>query len=260
MSTEGFGRLFRVVAIFGLTMGMILPSAGPAAPAGTTVNVRATFAGTQDGIMSKIVGGPYSGRTTSGILQIGRKYGALDLRFDPGSTPLIMSLDEAVNPGQCPADRPLPGSPFSISNLSIFTYKEVFLSGSCSATEPAAGYGISSAYLNLLGMVDAQMSLIQIHVRFEVAGYPDYFVMRPNKTDIIEAEFVGIVAVTATDLNPGFPGVDHWEFSPLACPVLPVFDRGEANIYQTYPVGRKTSGSCSQGDFVVPFLLVLDRI
>lgn len=255
-----FKRILWGFTVLTLALWLILPEAGHAASGGTAVNVQATFAGAYGGKVSKIAGGPYSGKTTGGILQIGKKFGALDLRFSPGSTLLTMSLDQEISPGTCPPQRPLPDSPFSIANLSVFTYKEAFLAEPCSWGVPISGYGTSSASLDLLGMADAQTAYVQIHVRFEVTGFPDYFVMRPNKTDVIESEFVGIVKVTARDLNTAYPGVDHWEFAPLDCPLMPVLQNDEANIYQTYPTGKRTSGSCSQGDYAVPFLLVLDRI
>jgi len=261
-NTLGMGVLNRIVnfAFLALVICLVLPEAGPAAPGTTSFNVRATFAGAYGGKVSKIVGGPYTGKTTGGILSIGKKFGTLDLRFSPGSTPLTMSLDEEVDPGTCLADRPLPDSPLSVASLSVFTYKEAFLAEPCSEDVSVSGYDNSPASLNLLGMTDAQTAYVQIHLRFEVTGFPDYFVMRPNKTDVVEPEFVGIVKVTATDLNPSYVGVDHWEFTPMACPLWPVLQGDETNIYQTYPTGKRTSGSCSQGDYRVPFLLVLDRI
>ncbi len=255
-----FKKLLWCSAFLALALWLILPEAETAAAGGTSMNVQATFAGGYGTKVSKIIGGPYTGRNTGGILQIGRKFGTLDLRFNPGSSPLMMSLDENIGPGTCPPERALPDSPFSISNLSVFSYKEAFLADPCFEGQPASGYGTSTAYLNLLGMGHGQSSYIQVHVRFEVTGFPDYFVMRHNKTDVIESEFVGIVKVTALDLSNSFPGVDHWEFTPMACPLSPVLLGDEANIYQTYPVGKRNSGSCSHGNFLIPFLLVLDRI
>jgi hypothetical protein len=255
-----FKKLLWGSAFLALALWLILPEAGPAAAGGLSVNVQATFAGAYDVKVSKIIGGPYTGRNTGGILQIGKKFGTLDLRFNPGSSPLMMSLDENIDPGTCPPERNLPDSPFGIYNLSIFSYKEAFLAEPCFEGQPALGYGTSAAYLNLLGMGHGQSSYIQVHVRFEVIGFPNYFVIRHNKTDVIESEFVGIVKVTASDLSGNFPGVDHWEFTPMACPLSPVLLGDEANIYQTYPAGKRNSSSCSHGNFLIPFLLVLDRI
>jgi hypothetical protein len=236
-------------------LGVISSVARPAGGGGGSINLQATF---ESGY--KIVGGPYTGKSTGGILQIGSKFGALDLRFYPGKNPLTMWLDQMIDPGNCPQQVPAPLSPFNIYNLSVFTYKEALLDGPCSGGNSVSGYSTSEDYLNLLSMGDAETLYIQIHIRFEVTGFPNYFVMRPNKTDAIESEFVGIVAVTARDLKANFPGVDHWEFMPMACPISPVAIVDEANINQTYPLGRKNNGSCSHGNYVVPFLLVIDRI
>lgn len=243
-----------------IALSVIASSASTTPAASTGFNLKAVFSEMYGGKISKIIGGPYTGKSTGGILQIGRKHGTLDLRFSPGSSPLLMGLDQMITQGNCAGIVALPASPFNISSFSAFTYKEAYLEGLCSDEMPISGYGTSEDDLNLLGMVAGETRYIQIHIRFEVAGFPDYFVMRPNKTDAIESQFVGIVAVTGSDLSAGFPGVDHWEFRPLACPIDPVQLADEANINQTYPVGRRVSGSCSHGNFVVPFLLVLDRI
>jgi len=248
-------------ALVAICIIWIASSPARTAPAvGTGVNVKAIFAEMSDGGISKIIGGPYTGKSTGGTLQIGRKHGTLDLRFSPGSFLLSMWLDQMITPGNCASTVAVPASPFNISSFSAFTYKEAYLEDLCSDGMPISGYSTSDDDLNLLGMGANETRYIQIHIRFEVVGFPDYFVMRPNKMDAIEPEFVGIVAVTASDLSAGFPGVDHWEFKPLACPISPVELAAEANINQTYPLGRRSSGSCSHGNFVVPFLLVLDRI
>jgi len=249
-----WGSLFAVLALW-----VISAAARPAGPGGNSVNVKATFESIYDGKAAKIVGGPFTGKSTGGILDIGRKFGMLDLRFYPGKNPLTMWLDQMISPGNCQQQVPMPGSPFSIYNLSVFTYREALLDSPCSGGNPIPGYSTTEEYLNLLGMAAEETLYVQIHIRFEVTGFPHYFVMRPNKTDAIESQFVGIVSVTARDLNVNFPGVDHWEFKPMACPISPVELVDEANINHTYPVGRN-NGSCSHGNYVVPFLLVIDRI
>lgn len=255
VKTKGFvwGSLFAALAL-----GVISALAGPAGAGGGSINVKAAFESIYEGKAAKIVGGPFTGKSTGGTLQIGRKFGTLDLRFNPGKSPLTMWLDLMIDPGNCPQQVPMPGSPFNIYNLSVFTYKEAILDGPCDGGAPI-GYSTSEGYLNLLGMADGETLFVQIHIRFEVTGFPYYFVMRPNKTDAIESEFVGIVSVTASDLNANFPGVDRWEFKPLACPVSPVAIVDEANVNHTYPIGRN-NGSCSHGNYVVPFQLVIERM
>lgn len=249
-----WGSLLAILALV-----MISALARPVGAGGNSVNVKATFESIYDGKAAKIVGGPYTGKSTGGILQIGRKFGTVDLRFYPGKSPLTMWLDQMISPGNCQQQVPMPGSPFNIYNLSVFTYKEALLNEPCSDGTPISGYSTTEDNLNLLEMANAETLYIQIHVRFEVTGFPHYFVMRPNKTDAIESEFVGIVSVTASDLNVNYPGVDRWEFKPMACPISPVEIADEANINHTYPIG-KNNGSCSHGNYIVPFLLVIDRI
>jgi len=261
MKTEPRLRwLFGAALVSALAFWAIVPEAGLSAPGGSSVNVRATFAGFFNNIEAKIVGGPYTAASTGGFIAIGKKFGSLDLRFYPGADVLTMWLDENITPGTCPASVVLPASPFSIDNLSFFTYKEVFLDGSCFPGQAVPGCTTSEGYLNLLSMRDAQVTYVQVYLRFKVAGFADYFSFRPNKPGAVEPEFVGIAEVLAQDLNPGFPGVDHWEFKTMTCPITPVSVAYEANVYRTYPNGRRSSLSCDHGDFLVPFQLVLDRI